>query len=336
MNARHLRNVIETCFPAFTVQSIAFLAEGWSSTVWDVNGTHVFRFPKRPAVATGLLKEMSLLPVLASALPIQIPRFEYAWRGGPAYEGVFVGYPMIPGGMLTERHWSEMAAGAAPSASAGAGASASATAERPGLASRRTKDAAATAGSVAARPLARQLGAFLTALHSFPLQRAIGAGIPDGTPADWQRQCQSLYESARERVFPLLDTVTRRAADTWWAGFLTSAATLGFTPVLIHGDLGTEHILCDRSLGTLTGVIDWEDASIGDPALDFAGLLATLGAGAVEEVLSAYGGPADARLASRAGFYVAVAPFHEVLHGLDTGLTEHVHAGLQAIRAAWK
>jgi aminoglycoside 2''-phosphotransferase len=332
VNARHLRTVIETCFPAFSVQSISFLAEGWSSTVWDVNGTHVFRFPKRPAVAPGLLKEMSLLPILAPALPLAIPRLEFAWRGGPAYEGVFVGYPKIAGGMLTERHWSEMAAGAAPSASPGAGGST--TAECPGLVSRRIGDAAAA--GTAARPLARQLGAFLTALHGFPLQRAIGAGIPDGTPAAWRRQCQSLYESARERVFPLLDAPTRRAVDTRWAGFLTSAAILGFAPVLIHGDLATEHILCDPSLATLTGVIDWEDASIGDPALDFAGLLATLGTGAVEEVLSSYGGIADTSLVARARFYGAVGPFHEVLYGLETGLKEHVSAGLRAVRAAWR
>ena len=38
--------------------------------------------------------------------------------------------------------------------------------------------------------------------------------------------------------------------------------------VLAHADLGAEHILAADSL--LTGVIDWSDAAVTDPALDFA------------------------------------------------------------------
>ena len=334
LDARRFCTLIETCFPAFTVQSIAFLAEGWDSTVWGVNGTHVFRFPKRPAVAPGLLKEMSLLPVLAPALPVAIPRFDFTWRGGPAHEGVFVGYPKIPGVALTGRHWSGTAAEAAlahpPDLDRGAPAHCA------GLAIRRIFDPKASAGLVTARPLARQLGAFLTALHGFPLHNAISAGVPHGTPASCRQQCQLLYESVRDRVFPLLDAHTRRAADERWVEFLTNDAAIAFRPALIHGDLGTEHILVDPCLGKVTGVIDWEDASIGDPALDYAGLLANLGVDAVQEVLSAFGAPGDAELVARAAFYASVASFHEVLYGLETGLREHVHAGLRAAQAVWK
>ncbi len=45
--------------------------------------------------------------------------------------------------------------------------------------------------------------------------------------------------------------------------------------VLIHGDLGAEHIFVDA--GRITGVIDWGDAAIGDPGLDHGRLLRDFG-----------------------------------------------------------
>src|SRR6266566_401550 len=54
--------------------------------------------------------------------------------------------------------------------------------------------------------------------------------------------------------------------------FLNDEAIFAFQPVLIHCDLACEHIFCDPVHGVLTGVIDWGNATIGDPALDFVGL----------------------------------------------------------------
>jgi len=108
-----IRDVIEACFPAFCVRSISFpvgagwstyLAEGWGSAEWEVNEDYVFRFPKRPEIAPGLLKEIRLLPVLAPNLPLRVPQFECVWPGGPPYAGVFVGYHKIPGQQLSPEH----------------------------------------------------------------------------------------------------------------------------------------------------------------------------------------------------------------------------------------
>jgi aminoglycoside phosphotransferase (APT) family kinase protein len=43
-------------------------------------------------------------------------------------------------------------------------------------------------------------------------------------------------------------------------------------PVFSHNDLGIEHVLIDPGTWTVTGIIDWSDAAIVDPAIDF-GLL---------------------------------------------------------------
>lgn len=47
-------------------------------------------------------------------------------------------------------------------------------------------------------------------------------------------------------------------------------------PVPQHGDLGAEHLLVDEH-GTLTGVLDWTDAAVADPAVDLGRLYRDLG-----------------------------------------------------------
>lgn len=41
-------------------------------------------------------------------------------------------------------------------------------------------------------------------------------------------------------------------------------------PKLVHNDLWAEHILVDPRSGSVSGIIDWGDAVISDPAVDFA------------------------------------------------------------------
>ena len=62
--------------------------------------------------------------------------------------------------------------------------------------------------------------------------------------------------------------------------------------VLAHADLGAEHILASH--GRITGVIDWSDAAVTDPALDFARLYRDFGPSFLAEALAAYGGFEDA------------------------------------------
>jgi aminoglycoside phosphotransferase (APT) family kinase protein len=57
--------------------------------------------------------------------------------------------------------------------------------------------------------------------------------------------------------------------------------------VLAHADLGAEHLLAAD--GRLTGVIDWSDAAVTDPALDFARLYRDFGPTFLDEALRAYG-----------------------------------------------
>ena len=60
--------------------------------------------------------------------------------------------------------------------------------------------------------------------------------------------------------------------------------------------------------GEISGIIDWGDTAIGDPAIDFTGLLASYGKDFVERVLSRYRGRVDASFRDRCNFMLGGNP----------------------------
>ena len=103
---------------------------------------------------------------------------------------------------------------------------------------------------------------FLEALHAFDV------GELPVPRRDWLETYRAQCDEFRRLVLPALDADERPRAEALFAEVDT---LVGFVPVLTHSDLGPEHLLCRD--GRLVGVIDWGDARIGDPALDYSWLL---------------------------------------------------------------
>jgi aminoglycoside phosphotransferase (APT) family kinase protein len=168
--------------------------------------------------------------------------------------------------------------------------------------------------------LAARVGEFLRAVHDFPVDRARRL-----TRRDWAEEKRALVERFRREVLPLLDGSESTRAEA----LLGSALALTFEPALVHGDLGPEHLL--HRGDELTGVIDWSDARVGDPAIDFAWLLYGTAPPFAKALLSAYG-QADRALRARALVFHRLGPWHEVLFGLDEDRPELVRSGLDGVR----
>jgi aminoglycoside phosphotransferase (APT) family kinase protein len=82
--------------------------------------------------------------------------------------------------------------------------------------------------------------------------------------------------------------------------------------VLAHADLGAEHLLAAD--GLLTGVIDWSDAAVTDPALDFARLYRDFGPTFLDEALDAYGRDSPA-FRRRITFFARCAALEDLAYG---------------------
>jgi aminoglycoside phosphotransferase (APT) family kinase protein len=90
--------------------------------------------------------------------------------------------------------------------------------------------------------------------------------------------------------------------------------------VVAHADLGAEHIL--EIDGTLTGIIDWSDAAITDPALDLARLYRDFGPRFLEALLQVYGPLRHAM--PRVKFFARCAALEDLAYGRATGRREYV------------
>jgi aminoglycoside phosphotransferase (APT) family kinase protein len=180
------------------------------------------------------------------------------------------------------------------------------------------------AGGVA---LARGLGAFLRALHGLEPDGAVERGLPRDEIGrlDHERR----FAMARERLTalnaaqiiddprPLLDEM-RAVAPRSGEGKLC----------IVHGDLYARHVLVDG--GELSGVIDWGDLHLGDPALDLAVADLVLAAEHRPAFFAAYG-PVGERTRARARYR---AIYHAALvadYGANTADAALMRAGTTAL-----
>jgi len=264
--------------------------------VLEVNGELIFRFPMREDVVERLKQELRLLPILEGALSMPIPHFDYIGHGDTEYPYTFVGYHKI---------------GSTP-----LGAESITPAQL--------------------SDLTPALATFLTELHSFSHEQALRVGFAEHSPEQWRQRWrqdyQDRYTDLQLRVFPLLDEEMRTKTRYLWEDFLNDEDLFAFRPVLAHCDLGCEHIFCDPERSILTGVIDWGDANLGDPAIDFVGLHLRHGRDFTKQVLTRYQSEVDAFFWRRIDFYLCYPPYSELLYGAYSGGETFIARGLAGLQ----
>lgn len=283
--------LIQHNFPQVAIQTVQPITSGWDSFVLEVNGELIFRFPTRNDVVEYLQMEMRLLPILEKALSTSIPHFSYIGHGDANYPFMFVGYRKLVGISLEDEN--------IPSEHLAA--------------------------------LAADLGTFLSELHGFPVAQAVQASVEEHTAMQWRERYQDRYTDLQKRAFPLLDRELHTRSERLWEDFLSDRAIFTFQPVLLHCDLNCEHIFYDVEHGMLTGIIDWGDATIGDPAQDFVGLLVGRGRAFTERVLAHYQGVVDATFWRRMDFYLCYIPFSELLYGAYSGKEQFIAQGIERL-----
>lgn len=176
--------------------------------------------------------------------------------------------------------------------------------------------------------LGGELGRFTAALHEFPVERARKLGVPSHD-LEWRDRYRAFGGEVLARAGSLLGE-DRAAAEAMLDAYLGDDANFAYRPRLIHADLGPEHVL--TAADEVTGVLDWSDARIGDPALDLAWGLHGTPAHFAGAVLAAYG-PDDPSLPDRALFFHRLGPWYELHYGLYFDRPAFVESGLAGVRS---
>jgi len=278
------RDAIIQGFPTLTVDDLSYLSEGKDSVAVLVNRRLLFRFPKHPLAEQKLRMEIALLPELAPSVPVLIPHFLPTPRlPVQAYPYLFACYEMLPGVPLQQY----------------------------------------TPAIWDATWWQSGVGAFVTTLHRFPVEPATRVGVKEYTGATWREKYRAFYASVCRTVYPLIAPRQRIAISRYFEYFLGNPAHFTFTPVLLHADLHARHILLDVGARRVTGVIDFGECCIGDPAIDVR-----------DAWLPYYDGMVDTTWHERRAFYYRLPTLVQVATAGDYG-QEWVREGLATINRQW-
>ncbi|SFH07820.1 macrolide 2'-phosphotransferase [Pontibacter chinhatensis] len=125
------------------------------------------------------------------------------------------------------------------------------------------------------------LGEAVAALHTLDTEAAAQAGLKVYQP----EQARQKLETQMLRVKKELGV----AQPLWeqWQSWLRDDSFWPSHSSLVHGDLQAAHILTDEN-GKVNGFLDWTEAEVNDPAIDFVALLASFGEETTKTLLQAY------------------------------------------------
>jgi aminoglycoside phosphotransferase (APT) family kinase protein len=170
--------------------------------------------------------------------------------------------------------------------------------------------------------LAPPLGRFLSELHSAPLE-----AFEDLAPRDTEPLTTWLSEA--EEGYRYIATHLPASARTRVESFLAHPPPAEpDANALCHNDLGAEHLLVSVDASRITGVIDWTDAAIADPAHDLALIYRDLGPRVFDLTLAHYEGEPDDSDRERCRFYAGCALIEDIAYGLRTGRRVYAEMGL--------
>lgn len=152
--------------------------------------------------------------------------------------------------------------------------------------------------------IARQIASFLSALHKTPLRIAKKYQIKT---LNGRKQYRDLVGNIKKYIYPRLP----KRENALISEFLREFAKYQSYPkqCLIHGDLYASHLIVSEDRKRLSGVIDFSDRRIADPARDFAELW-EFGDEFVKEVYQNYTGPKDKDFLHRSRLYYKRMPLY--------------------------
>jgi macrolide phosphotransferase len=167
----------------------------------------------------------------------------------------------------------------------------------------------------------------IASLHQVSVDQAAAAGLPVEAAEEVQASMKRRMDAVK-REFGVGEELWNR-----WQHWLQRDELWPKETVLTHGDLHPGHILIDAQ-SQVTGFIDWTEAAVSDPAIDFVAHYRTFGEDALNRLISAYdraGGhiwPAMAEhvIELTASYPIAIAEF-----ALKSGLDEYKQMARQTL-----
>ncbi len=292
--------IIHSLFPGVGIESLQEINIGWNSRIFILNGEYTIKLPKTRSGLRGIRKEIRITDSIRCHLPVAIPEY-VSTSDGIAREAF--AYRFIPGTMMTRKPLGNNSNNFDPT-------------------------------SVSEHELyisiQRQLADILTSIHGIQtdLVRDIFKEYVDETWAESYEKIGKKFGKALEKSFhgQELDDARVLLEKT-----VLSITESRFPERFIHGDFGGWNIIYRTDLRKISGVVDWADCRMGDPALDFTELIYDYGEPYAEEVLGFYGHDTGNGFMDRARLYLKLEGFRDLHYGIATDSAEFIEKGRKRI-----
>lgn len=193
------------------------------------------------------------------------------------------------------------------------------------------------AGLSAGPGLAVEVGRALAHIHNIELAVLEEAGRPTYDAETHRKRTLSELDRASDSGHVPTDLLTR------WEQRLEDVSLWRFAPTPVHGHFVGSAILASLDddgapeSGRVRGILGWEESRVGDPADDFAALLAEAPDDALDTVLEAYVQSRierpDPNLLARARLAAEMSLVHRLLRARSAGATAHVERVAADLRA---
>lgn len=278
---------IQKRYPDLRVETASLNQAGQYNDVLIVNEALVFRFPRIPQAVESLWREKVLLGSLVTRLSLAIPHPKYYYLETDAVGEAFLGYQMLSGESLWREIFVQI--------------------REAGVLDR----------------IAAQLTGFLDELHHVPVDETIPIHLPT---RDTRREWAELFEQIRDKLFTYMRPDARRGVEAHFADYLDNPERYEFKPALRHGDFGAGNILYDVQQSSIVGILDFAGTTLGDPAVDYAGLLASYGDSFFSRCRAAY--PRIESALARVYFYRGTFALQEALFGVENDDPKALERGL--------
>lgn len=180
--------------------------------------------------------------------------------------------------------------------------------------------------------IAKDVGTFLSQLHGDDLlKKALNNKIFEETITieDYKQEWQNYFNQIQSNIFSLMNSYQKEWVSKLFKIFLKEEKNFNFNPVIIHGDFDTSNILVDPKTFKITGIIDFEDSRIYDPAVDF--IFYEEGDIFLKTLLASYKGYKDHNFLERMKFLYGCTSLHYIKFGVENDLNDMIKHGFQML-----
>ncbi|MEH6932003.1 MULTISPECIES: aminoglycoside phosphotransferase family protein [Bacillus] len=292
------KQYIKEALPGLSIHSYSQNEEGWDNIAVIINDELLFRFPRKLEYAKRIPLEKELCTILSHSLQrIEVPKYRVLYKNNCDTVPFCSYYPLIHGKPLKTEIVAQL--------------------EKKEL-----------------EVIITQLATFLAALHSIPLKRVETLGFPiEKTLTYWKE----LQTKLNQYLTNSLTSLQKSALNRLFENFFTCIAKSTFQNTIIHADFIHHHILFNNQNKTISGVIDFGDAQIGDPAFDFAGLYYDFGhefTTSVYKHYSALVSHRDPLLIHRITTFYQYSPLlHNLIYNIETNNEIELNKSKEQLKA---